>query len=190
MNRRIKKRMSKQLNTAKKLTLSVIIAIILACSLCITTYALFYATVTVEGNYFKTGIVSIDLNGGKPVIEAHEYLFEPGMTVEKPFYIKNESTWAVYYKIYFDNVDGGLADVLEITILDGDKVLYEGTARTLTRQNVIAADGILLVGEKRDLTIRFHYPESSGNATQNYQLKFDLCADAVQEKNNPNKDFD
>ena len=170
--------MSNKPNTAKRLTLSVVIAIILACSLCITTYALFYATVTVDGNC------------GKPVIEEHEYLFEPGMTVEKDFYISNQSTWAVYYKIYLDNVEGGLADVLEITILDGNKVLYEGTASSLTRQNVAAADDLLLIGEKRNLTIRFHYPKDSGNATQNWQLKFDLCADAVQEKNNPDKDFD
>ena len=182
--------MRRNITTTNKLTYSIIIAVLLAIALCITTYALFCATVTVEGNYFKTGMISIDLNGGKPVIEEHEYLFEPGMTVEKPFYIQNQSTWAVYYKIYFDHVEGGLADVLEITILDGDKVLYKGTAGSLTKQNVIAADDILLVGEKRDLTIRFHYPENSTNTTQNWQLRFDLCADAVQEKNNPDKDFD
>lgn len=182
--------MNNKPNTVKLLTLSVVITIILACSLCVTTYALFYATVTVEGNYFKTGIVSIDLNGGKPVIEEHEYLFEPGMTVEKSFYIQNQSTWSVYYKIYFDNVEGGLADVLEVAILDGDKVLCEGTASGLTRQNVTAADDILLMGERRNFTIRFHYPENSKNTTQNWHLKFDLCADAVQEKNNPGRDFD
>lgn len=177
-------------NTVRRLTLSVVIAIILSFSLCVTTYALFYATVTVEGNFFRTGVVSIDLNGGKSIINEHEFLFEPGMTVDKPFYIQNKSTWAVYYKIYFDNVEGGLADILEITIFDGDKVLYEGKANSLTRQNVIAADDILLIGEKRNLTIRFHYPENSTNASQNWQLRFDLCADAVQEKNNPDKDFD
>jgi len=180
----------KKRTTEKRLTGSILIAMILTVSLCITTYALFYATVTVEENYFKTGLVSIDLNGGKPVIEAHEYLFEPGMTVEKPFYIQNQSTWAVYYKIYFDHVEGGLADILEITILDGETVLYTGTAATLTRQNVIAADDLLLIGERRDLTIRFHYPEESTNESQNWELKFDLCADAVQEKNNPDKQFD
>lgn len=183
--------MNNKSKTAKRLTLSVIIATILAISLCITTYAwYYYATVTIKNNHFKTGIVSIDLNGGKPVIEEHEYLFEPGMTVEKPFYIQNQSTWSVYYKIYFDNVEGGLADVLEVTVLDENKVLYQGTASSLTRQNVVAADDILLVGERQDLKIRFHYPENSTNATQNWQLKFDLCADAVQEKNNPDKDFD
>lgn len=182
--------MDRKPTTAKKLAFSVVIAMILAVSLCITTYALFYATVTVDGSYFKTGSIRIDLNGGKPVIAAHEYLFEPGMTVEKPFYIENQSTWAVYYKIYFDNVEGGLADILQITILDGDKVLFEGTASSLTRQNVAAAEDILLAGGRRDLTIRFHYPENSTNISQNWELKFDLCADAVQEKNNPDRDFD
>ena len=182
--------MNNRSNVAKKLTLSIAVAVILACLLCVTTYALFYATVTVEGNYFKTGIISIDLNGGEPVIEEDEYLFEPGMTVEKNFYIQNQSTWAVYYKIYLDNVEGGLADILEITVLDGDKVLYEGNAASLTRQNVIAADDLLLIGERRDLTIRFYYPKDSTNLSQNWELKFDLCADAVQEKNNPDKEFD
>lgn len=182
--------MNSNSKTAKKLTASIAAVIILTFCLSITTYALVRETVSVENNIFQTGTVQINLNDGKPVIEEHEYLFEPGMTVEKPFYIQNESTWAVYYKIYFDNVDGGLADVLEITILDGDKILYQGTASSLTRQNVIAADDILLVGEKRNLTIRFHFPENSGNSAQNLKLAFDLCADAVQEKNNPDKDFD
>lgn len=177
-------------NTSRKLTVSIVIAVILSLSLCITTYALFSATVRVEKNHFKTGIISIDLNGGQPVIEEHEYLFEPGMTVEKDFYISNRSTWAVYYKIYLDNVEGGLADIIEITVLDGDKVLYTGTARSLTRLNVAAADDLLLIGQRRDLTIQFHYPKGSENTSQNWELKFDLCADAVQEKNNPYRDFD
>lgn len=176
--------------TSKKLIFSIAVAFILACLLCLTTFALFFTTVSVEGNYFKTGIISIDLNGGKPVIEEHEYLFEPGMTVEKPFYLQNQSTWAVYYKIYFDNIYGGLADVLDITILDGDSILYEGKANDLTRQNVLASDDILLVGERKNFKIRFHYPKNCGNDTMNFQLRFDLCADAVQEKNNPGKNFD
>ncbi len=181
--------------TRKKLNRSIVLAVLLCVFLCATTYALNYATVTVDDNRFKTGEVHIDLNGGMPVIEEHEYLFEPGMTVEKPFYIQNESTWAVYYKLYFDHVEGGLADILEITIYEPmpdneQKVLYQGTAASLSRQNVIAADDILLLGERRDLMVQFYYPEQSGNATQNRQLKFDLCADAVQEKNNPDKAFD
>ena len=182
--------MKNKQNTAKKLALVIFAVIILSAILCITTYALFHVKVSVDGNYYKTGIISIDLNGGEPVIEEDEFIFEPGMTVEKPFYIQNQSTWAVYYKIYLDNIEGGLADILDITIFDGDKVLYEGKASSLTRQNVLVADDILCIGERRDLTIRFYYPQNSGNATQNWELKFDLCADAVQEKNNPDKRFD
>lgn len=182
--------MSNPSKTARQLTISIIIAIILGICLCITTFALFYATVTVEGNYFKTGIVSIDLNGGEPIIEETEYLFEPGMTVEKDFYIKNESTWSVYYKLYFEEVKGGLADLLEITVLNGENILYEGTAGSLTRANVVAADDILLAGERRNLKIRFYLPEDTGNAAKNENLEFSFCAEAVQEKNNPGKEFD
>ena len=77
--------MSKNNKTAKKLTVSLTAVIILSFCLCITTYALVRETVSVENNIFQTGVVQINLNGGKPVIEEHEYLFEPGMTVEKPF---------------------------------------------------------------------------------------------------------
>ena len=181
--------MSHHPTTAKKLTLSALLAIFLACALCLTTYALFYTAISVENNRFQTGVISIDLNGGKPVIEQGDGLFAPGMSIEKTFYIQNQSTWAVYYKLYFDNVQGGLADILQVTILDGEKVLYAGTARQLTRQNVSAADDLLLVGERRELCIRFYYPTDSGNETQNWELVFDLCADAVQEKNNPDREF-
>ena len=84
---------------------------------------------------------------------------------------------------------GGLSDVLTVTIKDGDKVLYTGTANELTKQNVVAADDTLKIGQRRNLTVVFHYPESSGNDTQNLDLTFTLCAEATQTKNNPNKLF-
>lgn len=176
--------------TAKRLTGGIIAIIILAVCLCVTTFALVYATVSVENNLFHTGEVKINLNDGEPVIREHEFLFEPGMTVKKDFFIENNSTWDVYYRIYFDNVSGGLADVLEITVKDGDKVLYSGTANELTKKNVTAADDTLKIGQKRNLTVYFHYPESSGNDTQDLDLTFALCAEATQTKNNPNKLFD
>ena len=176
--------------TARKLTVSVMAVIILTFCLCITTYALVLATVSVENNIFQTGTVQINLNDGKPVIEEHEFLFEPGMTVMKTFFLENQSTWDVYYKIYFDNVKGGLATVLEVTIQDGDKVLFNGTAAELNRANVGAADDVLRMNERRELTVTFHYPEEAGSSTQNQRLSFDMCTDAVQTKNNPNKAFD
>ena len=175
---------------ARQLTVSIVIVIVFSISLCITTFALFYATVTVSGNVFQTGTVKIALNGGAPVITQSEYLFEPGMTVEKSFDITNQGTGNVYYKIYMSDIDGGLADVLEITVYDGTEVLYQGTARNMTRENVLPARDALPVGQSRNLKIRFHYPENSRNESQNWELSFNLCADAVQEKNNPDKKFD
>ena len=176
--------------TAKKLTVSIATIIILTLCLSITTYALVRETVSVENNIFQTGTVRINLNDGKPVIEEHEFLFEPGMTVKKDFFLENQSTWDVYYKIYFDKVEGGLATVLEITIQDKDTILFTGTAVELSRANVAAADDMLRVNERRELTVYFHYPEKAGNNTQNLKLSFDMCADAVQTKNNPNRNFD
>ena len=165
--------------TAKRLTGGIIAIIVLAVCLCITTFALVYASVSVENNLFHTGEVKINLNDGKPVIQEHEFLFEPGMTVVKDFFIENDSTWDVYYRLYLDNVTGGLSDVLTVTIKDGDKILYTGTANELTKQNVVAADDTLKIGQRRNLTVVFHYPESGGNDTQNLDLTFTLVADAI-----------
>lgn len=176
--------------TAKKLTAGIVTIVILALCLSLSTFALFYTTVSVQGNVFRTGTIDINLNDSKPVIQEHEFIFEPGATIEKDFFIENDSTWGVYYRLYLDNVNGGLADVLEVTIKDGDNVLYKGTARELNKKNVIAANDELGVGERRDLTISFYFPKEAGNSTQNLTLSFDICAEAVQTKNNPNKLFD
>ena len=182
--------MANENRTAKKLTASVAAIIVLAICLCITTFALVYSAVAVENNLFQTGTVKINLNDGKPVIEEHEFLFEPGATVEKDFFIENQSTWDVYYKLYLDDVEGGLSDVLEVSVRDGDTVLYRGKTAELTRENAGAADDILKLNERRDLTISFHFPEEAGNAAQNRYLSFVLKADAVQTKNNPDRLFD
>ncbi len=176
--------------TVKKLTAGIVTIIILAFCLSLSTFALFYTTVSVQGNVFRTGTIDINLNDSKPVINEHEFNFEPGATIEKTFFIKNDSSWSVYYRLYLDNVDGGLSDVLEVTIKDGDSVLYKGSPKELNKKNIAAADDILKVGERRDLTISFYFPREAGNSAQNLTLSFDICAEAVQTKNNPNKLFD
>ena len=74
--------MKNKTNTAKKLTGSIIAVIILALCLCFTTYAIVFATLSVENQLFQTGAIGVNLNDGKPVIEEHEFLFEPGLTVK------------------------------------------------------------------------------------------------------------
>lgn len=58
------------------------------------------------------------------------------------------------------------------------------------RRDVETADDFLRVNERRKLTVYFYFPEETGNSAQNLTLTFDLCADAVQTKNNPNKLFE
>ena len=78
---------------------------------------------------------------------------------------------------------------LEITVSDGSGVLYRGTADTLNRGAAGSGIYTLKVGERRELTIDFDLPEATGNAAQGQTLTFDLCADAVQTKNNPDRKF-
>lgn len=177
--------------TALRLALSLLLLVALLAGLCITTYALVRLSVEIPDNSFTTGKISIDLNGGNAVITEDEFLFEPGMTVEKPFYLKNNSTWPIYYKLYFENVRGGLATVLEVSILDEDgTVLYSGSPAELSREALEAADDELGVGQTCNFTIRFYFPPERGNEAQNLTLSFNLSAEAVQTKNNDQKQFD
>ncbi len=181
--------MPKQIKTLKRLPLSIAIIILLCICLAVTTFALFYSMVSVEDNRFVTGTVQINLNDGKPVISENEYLFEPGMMVKKDFFVQNESTCAVYYKVYFQNTSGGLADVLEVTICEGEKVLFCGTPNELNKNSISAVDDALGPNEKQELQIYFYFPESMMTKAQNRYLHFNLAVDAVQSANNTNKEF-
>lgn len=179
------------MNEPKKLNISIATLVVLFLCLCVTAFALAYAMLRVDNNVFETGEIDIDLNGGKPVIEADEFLFEPGMTVEKSFYIKNNGTWAVYYKLYFSNVKGDLGDVLDVTIENAEgNVLLQGKLSKLNRHNVPVAEDELQVGERRDMTIIFHFPEDAKNTAQSDNVSFALSALAVQTKNNDGKEFE
>lgn len=180
--------MSGKTSSKKQLTRGIAAIAVLAVCLCITTLALVYSMVSVEGNLFQTGTIAINLNNGKPVIEENEFLFEPGMTVEKTFFIENTGTWDVYYKLYLENLEGGLADVLEVSVRDKDTTLFSGLASDFTKEKIAAAE-LLALGERRELTMTFYFPQNASNSTENLSLSFDLRADAVQAKNNPDKLF-
>ncbi len=176
--------------TSRDLTFCIVTILITAICMSVSTFAIAYAMVSVEGNFFTTGTVQINLNDGQPVIRQGEFLTEPGITVKKDFFIENQSTCEVYYKLYFENISGELADVLEVTVCDGDKVLLEGKPSELTRDAVAAFDEALAIGEKKTLQIYFYFPKDAQNSAQGTSLSFDLAADAVQTKNNPDKSFD
>lgn len=182
--------MKKQQNKPLKKFFGGLLLAMLLFALCAGGLYAYKHYVSVQENTFQTGTLKINLNDGYALLYAHEYRFEPGMTVERDFFIKNEGTLDAYYKLYFTNVSGELADFLEITIKDKDAVLYQGTLTTLSRENVIAADKLLTAGETHTLTAVFHLPETAGNVAQSKEVAFDFCADAVQVKNNPSRFFE
>ncbi len=173
-----------------KLNKSLIIVVILLIGLSISTFALIYSRTSVNNNTFVTGGVEININDGKPIIQENEYLFEPGMTVKKDFFIVNNSSTSVYYKLYFDNVVGDLKDVLEVTIKDEDgKTLYSSIMSKMNEKDVKAYDDVLQVNQRKNLSIYFYYPSSNGNKTQGSSLSFNLCLKATQTKNNTERKF-
>ena len=209
--------MNSKMTTENKLRIGVGTIFLLTVCLAITTYALMRVTLDLRDNTFQTGQIGINLNDGQPIIDENNAMFrrfEPGVLAKADFFIENDvSTWSVYYRLYFSDIAGDLADVLEVTITDPDsqsgkgpkaaqffdderrrenvqgEILYHGTLAELTRANVHTANDILEVGERRDLSMYFYFPVEEGNETMGKEVAFSVCADAVQTKNNEGKEF-
>ena len=184
--------MKNEKDILKRITVGVVVFITLCICFGVTTFALIYAMVSVEGNVLETGFVDINLNDEVPVIDAPDLYFEPGMTVEKDFFIENKSPRSVYYRLYFNALDGDpdFIKKLDVKIIDKETkdLLYAGTPLDLARYNNSVYKP-LEAFEKRDLVITFYLSDDVGTDMENRWVKFNLCADAVQEANNPNREF-
>jgi len=166
-----------------------LLILVLLLGLSLTVYAILRSEAEVKDNTFSTGKIDINLNDGVSVITEEDLRFEPGATVRKTFFLENDSTWEVYSRLYLSGVRGGLERVVEITIACGEEILYSGPAMNLNREKAVDA-GTLAIAERREYTITLHFPEEAGNTAQEEELYFTLCADAVQSKNNPGKEFE
>lgn len=168
----------------KKLQINVITLILLCLGLCITSFAMAMTiSYTVRDNYFQTGIIKVNLNDGKAIMDEDDPLFEPGMTIQKPFFIKNESSEAIYYKLNFTGVSGGLSEAIIVTILDSSlNELVSGTIAEFENEKELI--GSLSKNEKQNLIAQFHFPESKGNEYKDKSVQFKMSAIAVQTKNN------
>ena len=182
-------------NLPRRIKINIATIILLAICLCITTFAL-VASTFVRDNLFETGKIDIELTGedgtGRDKIIEGGFLFEPGMTVVKPAYVTNKGTWEVYCKLYFKDIEGDLADILDVTVKDpADTVLYTGKMSGFSKDKNIVDMTPIAVGATKEYTVIFHYPEAEGNAGQGKELTFTMDAAAIQTKNNPdiNKDF-
>lgn len=175
--------------TMKKLVNGITILVFMLVCLCAVTFAMMVMDVDVKNNVFNTGKVEINLNDGNPVIEENEFIFEPGVTVTKEFFVENNSTWDVWYKIYFANIQGELADELEAAIYDGQNEVWSGNIKDLNKVGVIAAEESLAPGQKKNLILKLHLPKVKDNNVQDLRMSFDVLSEAVQTKNNPGKLF-
>ena len=104
------------------------------------------------------------------------------MTIRNDFFVENLSSEGIFYRVYMDDIKGSLATRLTVLVKDGDQTLYSGPLAEMTHNNVL--HGQMEVDERRELTIWFHCPESTGNEIQGAKLTFVLRADAVQTRNN------
>ncbi len=173
----------------KKLQINVLTLIFLCLGLCITSFALSYTVIKIENNFFKTGEIKINLNDGKAIINENDHLFEPGMTVEKNFFIKNDGGEPIYYKLNFTGVSGELSKAIVVTILDKNRLeLVSGKVYEFESDKELI--GSLSGHEKQDLIARFHFPKDEGNVYKGTELQFKMSAIAVQTRNNSGKEFE
>ncbi len=179
--------------TYRKLVTRIALIVVLIIMMAVTSYAYIASVLRVNDNTFATGLVDINLNNGQSIVEGID-LIEPGATYIKEFFLENRSSdlGGVWYKIYFENVAGELADILIVTLQEkgSDEILATGTMNEISKENIDAFEDVLGYGETKYFTITFHYPEEAGNEGMGTQLIFSLAADATQTKNNPDKLFE
>ena len=95
----------------------------------------------------------------------------------------------MYYRLYLENVDGALKDALIFEIYDGEELLYSASAADFSEQNPFVGQEILQPDQTKTLSLCVRMKETAGNMYQQQSIQFDLSANAVQAKNNPDKEF-
>ena len=159
---------------SKKLLFLLIVGVALVVCLGITSSA-----VLIGSKYWESENVQIWLNNEEPIITDDDIVFEPGVTAVRDFEVRNDGNTILSYRLYFDNVEGDLADVIVVTIRKGDKVLYEGTISQLNKYDTRNADDFIRPRQSAALTIEFHYPEEASMLSADSFTTFDLWAVGV-----------
>ena len=204
--------MKNKSKTAKKLTGSIGLIVLLALCLGLTTLALVYTGVTVEENLFTTGRVSIELKGpnGENVVypEENPLQIEPGETERNAFCLENTGTVSAYYRLYFsfsfETTEDGeltergraqqtLAGNLQVKIYKRgeSEPLYNGPMIELVKGSDEVEDTVGVLGKEETqwFDIYVTLPEGIKNDAADSDLSFDICADAVQAENNDGRLF-
>jgi hypothetical protein len=155
--------------------------------------------VSVENNVFTTASFDIEIYNaegvkeGAIITEDDGYLFAPGVEASKKFSLKNNGTADAYFRLYFNfkEDDTALSKHIKVkfTDIDGNTVYDWKNMSEIVKKNTSASDLVLKAGEELELLIWFYMEKGVGNEAINLKLTFDLCADAIQAKNNDGKIF-
>ena len=181
-------RKSKLAKEATRVVSSIILVVALVLGWSVTSYALSWHQITIDENSFSTGTLKINLNDGEPVFD-EDILFEPGMLVQRCFTIANEGSIDAYYRLWFSEIEGDLAEELMIEIRDGKKLVFEGEFKEMLEEKSFSANSTLLAGEEKELSIIIFLPEEGTNASQGKTVTFRLNYDATQKDSNPSKEY-
>lgn len=177
--------------TKKKLLFCFVSIIILILLFNVSLFGFIEAKLSLGDNNIKTGNISICLNGNNKIFDDNDYYIQPGDIVKKSFYIENDGENDVYFKIYFDNLEGTYFDYIYVEIKNEEGVIIcEGLMNELSKENVESKDDALCASEKRNFEISIIFLEEAGNDYQDEKIDFEIIVMATQTKNNPNRDFD
>ena len=175
----------------KKLSFMVAIVVLLVFCLTVTSFALASSVVQVRNSRFAMSMgVKLDINEGMPVVDVSDVLYEPGGTYKSEFSVTNDSTFEVWYRIYFTNVEGALKDDITVTVKEkgeGGAVLCRGTMNELTSDKVAISS--LKEKETKILCVEFYFSPDADNSAQGQTVSFNITANATQMKNNLGKNF-
>ena len=181
-------RKSKLAKEATQVVSSIILVVALVLGWSVTSYALSWHQITVDENIFSTGTLKINLNDGNPVFD-EDILFEPGMLVQRHFTIANEGSIDAYYRLWFSEIEGDLAEELIIELRDGKKMIFEGEFKEMLEEKSFSANSTLLAGEEKELSVVIFLPEEGTNASQGKTVTFRMNYDATQKESNPGKEY-
>ncbi len=176
--------------TQGKAWLSMLLVVLLFFMWAITTWAVLSSFISENDNLFETARVKIILNEGVRIFDEKDFQMEPGRTLIKPFTVRNDSTVPVYYRLYFDNLNGPLQEALTFQIYDGDELVYSTRMSNFSVDAPFISGKSLEVGEVKEFTAHVIMDPVSGNYYQDTGVTFDVIAQATQVKNNPNMEFE
>ena len=193
--------MKKKRIVAASAVLAVLISAYLVTSLMLAASSL---EVRLGNHIFRTETMDIDIYGKLNGERSRELRFsdpsgeditlvEPGMTLRGDFCVVNDSTFDVYYRLYFSRLEGGLKDILQATILDKatGEVLYGPVALSSMESADNFPQGKTLAShQSRDMVLELYFPKDAGNEYQNQSLSCEINVDMTQVRNNDGQEYD